>query len=292
MKIRYYKIFIVFIVLTFFTIPVLCYPKTSSALDINIQLMESTFKITGISKKEPTKAVIGTVFIIGLPLKNQLGQPGQPRQAYNVLVTAAHVLDDISGDDAIIFLRTKESDGSFKKFAHQIKIRDKGKPYYVKHDNADVAAMYVKIPPEIKIPLISTDLLADDNIFEKYEIHPGDELLCLGYPLIAEANTAGFPILRSGKISSYPITPKKTVKTFLFDFNIFGGNSGGPVYMSYKERYYGNLYHLADNIQYIAGLVSEQVNALHEFNDQPLALAKVVPAQFIKETINLLPENP
>ena len=30
----------------------------------------------------------------------------------------------------------------------------------------------------------------------------GDELLCLGYPLGAEANDAGFPILRSGKIAS------------------------------------------------------------------------------------------
>lgn len=286
MKIRYYKIFIIFIVLTSFFLPCLFYPQISSAQDINVLLMESTFKIVGTSKEDPTKNVTGTVFIIGRPMKNQ------PEQAYYVLVTAAHVLNDISGDDAVIYLRKKESNGSFKKLPFPIKIRDKGKPNYVNHDNSDVAAMYIKIPQDVKIPLLSTNLLADDNIFEKYEIHPGDELLCLGYPLIAEANEAGFPILRSGKISSYPIIPAKTVKTFLFDFNIFGGNSGGPVYMSYKGRIYGHIYHIDEIVQYIAGLVSQQANALPEFNNQPLALAIVVPAQFIKETINLLPENP
>jgi hypothetical protein len=30
-------------------------------------------------------------------------------------------------------------------------------------------------------------------------------------------------------IASYPITPTKIYKSILFDFNIFEGNSGGPL---------------------------------------------------------------
>ena len=254
------------------------------AVDINVALMESTFKIMGPSKEDPKKFSTGTMFVVGRPLKSA------PTKAHMVMVTAAHVLDSIPGDDAVIILRKKESDGSSKRFPFPIKIRENGKPLFVQHATADVVAMYLKLPDDLKPSVIPIDLLADDKIFEKYEIHPGDELLSLGYPFTAEANEAGFPILRSGKIASYPITPAKTVKTFLFDFRIFPGNSGGPVYMGYTNRQYHNNINLGESIQYIAGLVSQEAKSLPEFSSQPLALAVVTPAQFIKETINLLPE--
>jgi hypothetical protein len=257
---------------------------SASANDINVSLMESTFKITGKSKQDPMKLTVGTMFVVGRPLKSK------PQEGYYVMVTAAHVLDNIIGDDAIIFLRKKESDGTYKKVPFPIKIRENGKPLFVRHASADVVAMYLTIPNDLKFSPMSSNLLADDKIFEKYEIHPGDELLNLGYPFTAEANEAGFPILRSGKIASFPITPAKTVKTFLFDFRVFEGNSGGPVYMSYLGRIYQNIYHVDEMVQYIAGLVSQQWNASPEFNSQPLALAVVVPAQFIVETIILLPD--
>jgi len=129
-----------------------------------------------------------------------------------------------------------------------------------------------------EIPMLSTDLLADDKIMERFEIHPGDELLCLGYPLRAEV--FGFSILRSGKIASYPLLPAKDTKTFLFDFEVFKGNSGGPVYFVDKGRRYGGTAHVAESIQFVAGIVTRQ----HE----KLRLAVVVPAYFIKETLALL----
>ena len=258
-----------------------------SAQDINTMLMESTFKIAGPSKQDATKFTVGTMFLIGIPTK------ANPEQSYIVMVTAAHVFDEIAGDDATIFLRRKGADGVYVKIPFPIKIRDKGKPLFVKHDNADVVAMYLSIPNDIagNLELIPTNLLANDKVFEKYEIHPGDELLCLGYPFLAESNKAGFPILRSGKIASYPLIPAKTVKTFLFDFTIFEGYSGGPVYMDYNGRIYQNINHVGEMVQYIAGLVTQQLTSLPEYHNQPLELAVVVPAQFIEETIKLLPDN-
>jgi hypothetical protein len=258
-----------------------------SAQDINTLLMESTFKIAGISKQDATKAIVGTMFLVGIPIK------ANPTQSYIVMVTAAHVLDEIAGDDATVFLRKRAADGALRKVPFTIKIRDKGNPLFVRHDSADVVAMYLSLPNDIisNLKLIPTNLLANDKVFEKYEIHPGDELLCLGYPFLAESNEAGFPILRSGKIASYPLIPAKTVKTFLFDFTVFEGNSGGPVYMDYNGRIYQNINHIGEIVQYIAGLVSQQANALPEYNNQSLELAVVVPAQFIEETIKLLPDN-
>ena len=156
--------------------------------------------------------------------------------------------------------------------------------------------MYVALPKDNNIPLLPTSFLADDSLITKYEIHPGDELLCLGFPYGAEANEAGFPILRSGKIASYPITPTKEVKSFLYDFQIFGGNSGGPVYFIGYNRIISGKVQFGE-VRFIIGLVSEelvieeQVKSIDEISlkKHPLSLANVIPAIFIRETINLLP---
>jgi len=140
-----------------------------------------------------------------------------------------------------------------------------------------------------RFTLLVPDFLAGDTEFEKYELHPGDELLCLGFPLGVQANEAGFPILRSGKIASYPLTPLKVVKHFLFDFKIYPGNSGGPVYFSYSGRTYGDTGRLGENLQYVVGLVTSSIGSLF-FQGQEISVAQVVPAGFIVETINQLPE--
>lgn len=253
-------------------------------LELNTLLMHSTFRIEGSGKT-------GTIFIIGKPtLKDS-------SQAYYVLVTADHVLNDIKSEYANLFLRVKKN-GKYTKLPYKLKVREKGKPLWIKHPIVDVAAMYVDLPKEIKITLLPTKFLATDDLLYKYEIHPGDELLCLGFPYGAEANDAGFPILRSGKIASYPITPTREIKSFLYDFQIFGGNSGGPVYFIGLNRSYKGKVHLGE-VRFIMGVVSEelvleeQVESLAEITvkKHPLRLAKVIPAIFIKETIDLLPSK-
>jgi S1-C subfamily serine protease len=169
---------------------------------------------------------------------------------------------------------------------------------WVRHPDADVAVMKITLPDFVfrqtkNIPSLSTDQLADDGMMERFEIHPGDQLLCLGYPFGLEANVSGFPILRSGKIASYPLTPAKETKTFLFDFEVFQGNSGGPVYFVDKGRSYGGKIHGAETIQFVAGIVTEQKYAVQLVKSQKvifekLNLAVVVPSYFIKETLALL----
>lgn len=250
--------------------------------EINTQLMESTFQIVGPSAKQQGAATGGTVFLMGKPMSNNKG-------AY-VLITAAHVLEEIAGDTAKIFFRWRVDDGSYRQRDFEFAIREGGKALYVKHKDVDVAVMYMKMPTEFqKVEMLPVDLIGTDEWLKRFEVHPGDELICLGYPLFA-AGQHGYPILRSGKIASYPLVPAKDQKNWLFDFRIFPGNSGGPVYFVDRNRVYGGATHLGETIQFLAGLVTQQVNST-VFKDKDLSLGVVIPAEFIRETLDLLPKE-
>lgn len=270
------------ILFTILLLPVML--SAQEELELNTVLMNSTFRIEGSGKT-------GTIFILGKLSKKDSSK------AFYVLVTANHVLNDIKTDTATLFLR-KVLNKKFLRLPYTIKIRENGKPLWIKHPEVDVAAMNVPLPKELRITLLPTFFLATDSLISEFEIHPGDELLCLGYPYGLSANDAGFPILRSGKIASYPITPTREVKSFLYDFQVFGGNSGGPVYFIDQNRRYKGSVHIGE-VRFIMGIVSgevgleEQIKSLTEISvkKHPLSLAKVIPAIFIKETIDLLPSK-
>jgi len=266
-------------------------PLPAKDIELNTALMQTTFLIKGPNAQG--QQTLGTVFIMGKPLPNQQG-----RGAY-VLITAAHVLSEIAGDTALVMLRVEQS-GKWVPFPLPIQIRMNGAPLWIKHPNADVAAMYIALPTEVALPLLSTDMLADDSLLAKFEIHPGDELECLGYPLGQAANDAGFPILRSGKIASYPLLPTASNPTFLYDFRVFQGNSGGPVYFVQSNRSYQSTVQLGQTIHLIVGLVSQeslmQQHTIGPYSDEThqlqLGLAIVVQAALIKQTIESLPAPP
>jgi S1-C subfamily serine protease len=258
-------------------------------LELNSVLMECTFKLEG--QNAQGQATMGTGFVIGRPV------PNAPGRAKYVLITAAHVLNDMVGETMALHLRRKLGENNWVQAPVAIPIRANGQPLWTKHPTSDVAVMYINLPAELSLPLITSDLLADDNLLSKFEIHPGDELECLGYPFGFPSNAAGFPVLRSGKIASYPLLPTAVTKTFLYDFRVFKGNSGGPVYFVQTNRFYGNHFRLGENIHFIAGLVSEEESISQtmtgvyeqEVRQLQLGLAVVVHASLIKQTVEMLP---
>lgn len=255
--------------------------------DINTILMKSTYRIVGENGK------VGTVFI--------LGKPSSAGRNQYVLVTAAHVLEDMTGDSAIIFLRQKEGD-KYTKMPYLYQIRQDGRRLWVKHSDADVAAMFIFLPKGLDILLASTEILSTDKALEDYELYPGRELRVLGFPLGFESSATGFPILRTGSIASFPLIPARGLKTFLVDFRIFEGNSGGPVYFhdpDWHKRGSGAI-GAPQEVQMILGLVSRQMSVtettqsyMQETKQKyPLSIAEVVSGPLIKETIDLLPPTP
>ena len=260
--------------------------QTHAALcqDIATLLMNSTFEIAG-PDATPGKENFGTVFLLGKPMK------ASTQQAYFVLITAAHVLDVISGDRAELLLRHEEDNGSFTPVPTVIEIRHNGADLYVKNPDADVAAMYVRIPKIAVFSLLPIPLLADDARLNDLEIHPGNELRCLGFPLAININ--GFPVIRSGLLASYPVTPTKAVHSLYYNFHTFPGNSGGPVYFRFLNRVYKGATHLGDVQQGIVGLVAQQVSSkLSGFENAPLDISIIVPSSYIVDTINMLPNEP
>jgi hypothetical protein len=215
------------------------------------------------------------------------------------LITADHVLSACKSDMAALVFRQKQDDGSWKRIDVPVRIRDKKTPLWTKHKEVDVAAMFVRLPTNTVVTLLSTDDLVDDKELKKWEIHPGFELSCLGYPFGAEANQLGFPILRSGRIASYPLTPTSKTKTFLFDFSVYRGNSGGPVYFVERNPIFGGSQHIGMTIYGIIGIVvkerniTEKIQALYGKEERvtPLQLGEVIHASFIKELVDSM-EHP
>src|SRR5216684_6099497 len=71
--------------------------------ELNTVLMESTFKIEG--RTASGQQTIGTAFVMGRPYDKPPAD--QPTKAAYVLITAAHVLDEIRADTAVLHYRRK-----------------------------------------------------------------------------------------------------------------------------------------------------------------------------------------
>jgi hypothetical protein len=254
--------------------------------EINTMLMETTFLILGPSSHpgEEAKSRCGTGFVI-----MRLAEPDSSRGQW-VLVTAKHVFEDIRGDTATMNLRSRNAAGDITAVPYSINIRDKGKVLYTEHPTADVAAIDIPFQTNTILAQLGSghptpNWFASEQFLHDIEIHPGDELLTLGYPLCAAANDSGYPILRSGKIASYPILPIRKAGKILFDFRVLPGNSGGPVYFSYQERTYKQQLQLGMSYQKLFGLVTQQAGPI---NDVDPSIGAIVPAIYIKETIDKL----
>jgi hypothetical protein len=178
-----------------------------------------------------------------------------------------------------------------------LQIRANGQPLWKKNLDADVAVMYIAVPTDTPIRAITPAMLVDDKMLSDFDIHPGDEVKCLGFPLGVASNTAGFPVLRSGMIASYPLIPTAETKTFLFDFRVFKGNSGGPVYYVENNRPIAGRLGGFQNFHFIIGLVLEEKlfteQSISQYSQEThqtqLGLAVVVHASLIKQTIEMLP---
>lgn len=255
--------------------------------DLYVYMMQATVKIEGQTKVQG-QISLGTGFILLRPLPKQEGPPGTV-SGKAVLITAAHVLEEIPGDQAIIHLRMRQPDSTenWVRKRYLLPIRWNGQTVWKKNPDVDVAVMYIQLNMPLFDKAATVDLLATDEMLRNYDITPGVELKCLGYPLGDESNSAGFPILRSGDIASYPLLPTAQTKTFLFDFRVFKGNSGGPVYFS-QPQFRGSVA-LGGRAQFIMGMVVNEHLLTEAYGQYQLSIGVVVHASLIKQTIDLLP---
>jgi hypothetical protein len=245
-------------------------------MDLSVELMHATVQL-----EQPLgngTRTVGTGFLI-----SEVAPDGRPK---TVLVTANHVFQMMPGQVARIGYRVQNGDGSWSYSPQPLRIRDQtGHALWTRHPARDVAAISITAPPEFAKAAIPETYLASDDTFTQYKVEAGDELMALGFPRGLAANQAGFPILRSGRIASYPVAPAKIFPTFLLDFSVFPGNSGGPVFMhNVTRRSGGDPAEAPQDVEFIAGLLTQQV----ELNNERLEIGIVTHAKYIRETLALL----
>lgn len=247
------------------------------AWDLAVELIHATVQL-----EQPLgdgTRTVGTGFLI-----SEIAPDGSPR---TVLVTAGHVFSKMPSADARIGYRIENADGTWSYSPQTLKIRDAdGKKLWTQHPSRDVAVMSITAPEPFARAAIPLTWLAQDDTFQTNQVGAGDEMMALGFPRGLAANQAGFPILRSGRVASFPVAPAKAFPTFLLDFTVFPGNSGGPVFMSQAARRRVGASEGQD-VQFIAGLLTQQV----ELNNERLEIGIVTHAKYIRETIALM-DNP
>jgi hypothetical protein len=244
-------------------------------LDLSMELIQATVQL-----EQPLgngTRTVGTGFLISAP-----GPDGQPR---TVLITANHVLDKMPGQTARIGFRISNADGSWSYSPQPLRIRDAaGHELWTHHPSRDVAAMTITAPAAFAKAAIPVDYLAADETFSKNNIGAGDEMMALGFPRGLAANPAGFPILRSGRVASFPVAPSAVFPTFLLDFAVFPGNSGGPVFVSDHSHRRTGAEAGGEDVEFIAGLLTQEV----ELSGERLEIGIVTHAAYIRETIGLI----
>ncbi len=218
---------------------------------------------------------VGTAFLVEAPTPD-----GRPR---TVMVTAAHVLDGMAGAEARIGWRMQAEDGDWRFDPEPLTIRDAaGAPLWTRHPDRDVAVMAVSAPPEFARAAIPIGWLAGPEALEAWQVGPGDELMTLGYPYGYSANHEGFPILRTGRVASWPLTPIAEFPTFLLDFAVYRGNSGGPVFWTPAAR------KLPGTAQpehpFVAGVLVQSM----QVRGENVGIGIVAHADYVREAIALM----
>lgn len=234
-------------------------------VDLTVDLIKATVQID--QPINEAKRMVGTGFLVSVPRADGSSQV--------VLVTAAHVFEKMPAGDVRVGWRYQDAQGAWIYEPSNITIRNTGGPTWYQHPTQDIAVIPVSAPASFKDQAIPQAMLADDTTFAAEHVKAGEEMMTLGYPHGLSANVAGFPILRAGRLASYPLAPSSAYPTFLIDLTAVPGNSGGPVFMTTdgpKGR------------TFVAGVLIKQV----EDDNQRLELGVVTDAIFVRQTIDIM----
>ena len=270
------------------------------AADFPVELINATVQIEQ-DLGNNTKTV-GTAFLVSAPTPD-----GRPR---TVLVTTGHLFERMPKPEIRIGWRLGSSVGDWRYAPGPLTIRTpgpapleasasaspaatpmisatEGRPIWMRHPTQDLAVISIQAPPEFAKAAIPLSWLADERTFTRYGVSPGDEMMALGFPRGLSSNRAGFPILRWGRVASYPLSPVSNFPTFLLDFRVFDGNSGGPVFMADPDRGRGEGAAAAKTgpgAYFVAGVLIKQV----ESRGDRLEIGVVVHAKHVREAIAML----
>lgn len=168
----------------------------------------------------------GTAFLVARDDPNESGA----RQL--LLVTAAHAFAGMKGETTTLVLREQNPEGAWKAKPHKIAIRKGNKELWVQHEQEDIAVLLLDLPDHLRVDPLPIEIFATADQWNTDPPEPGSFIRCIGYPHapIFKPNPAAFATTRLGCVADFPLKPIAEHPKFLVDFNIFEGDSGGPIY--------------------------------------------------------------
>lgn len=202
---------------------------------------------------------------------------GVPGGVVPVLFTSVHVLDTVKEGPLIIGCRILNEAGEAQvallAFAPP-KLNGKER-FYVRHPKHDIAAVALQLPAEITSRGVMSSFLHLRNMpRDGRYLRNGMEVAFLGYPEVLPGTEGAFPVLRSGKVASYPVGTSQAHGRFLINSDVYPGDSGAPVFSTG-----------CGSRPKLVGMVIERVGVeKRDFSH----LAVAVDADVIRETLALI----
>ena len=199
--------------------------------------------------------------------------PSSPNGIAPVVITSAHVLSVAPHGPFYIVIRSPRIGRSPQVGILEFQAPDPADRPFVQHPRHDVAALELHIPAEFANEVSLLSFIDENSIGRaRDEAHAGDEISVLGFPRVFPGTEGAFPVLRDGKIASYSAGPPKDREKFLLNTNVYGGDSGGPVFSGRRR-----------GRPKLVGIVTERIGK--KTGEIPLAVA--VNAAVIRETLQL-----
>ena len=217
-----------------------------------------------------TKKGLGTCVIVN---RKDAGAPGG---IMPVLVTCTHVLAAAPHGPYFLVLRLPMHGANPDIVMLQIDTPSGYNEPYVKHPRRDVAAMEIRLPPDIARVISIPSFVSESTLARQSAPHVGDQIFVLGFPKIFPGTEGAFPVFRGGTIASYSSGSQADLEKYLVHTNVYSGDSGGPVFAA-RNR----------GAPALLGLVSERIGP--KAGEVPLAVA--IDASVVRETLALLPRN-
>lgn len=235
----------------------------SGHMNVSEKMMWSTYPLA-------TEKGAATGFVIN---RKDAREPGG---VLPVVFTSVHVLDTVGRGPLIIGIRKLDENGeaqvamlAFNPSGAQGKER-----FYVRHPQHDLAAFALHLPDELAeraqlSSFLDERMLAHDG----KRLRSGVEVSFLGYPEVLPGTEGAFPVLRSGRVASYPVGTSQAHGRFLINADVYPGDSGAPVFVTQGGR------------PRLVGMITQRISP-DARNFSHLAVA--VDAQVIRETLDLL----
>jgi hypothetical protein len=233
-------------------------------MNVSEKMMWSTYPLI-------TQKGAATGFVINHRDKNA------PGGVVPVVFTSVHVLDTVGKGPLIIGFRMPDAtdEAQVALLAFKPPMMSGKERFYVRHPQHDIAAFALHLPAELSgradmRSFLNHRTLARDGRY----LRSGVEVTFLGYPEVLPGTEGAFPVLRSGRVASYPVGTPQAHGRFLINSDVYPGDSGAPVFITG-----------GDNHPRLVGMISQRIG-LEARNFSHLAVA--VDADVIRETLALV----